>query len=42
MFSRFYSLELIGIAEQANYERRAEEVEAETMLKGRAYFKDGA
>jgi hypothetical protein len=42
MFSRFYSLELIGIAEQANDERRAEEVEAETMLKERAYFKDGA
>jgi hypothetical protein len=42
MFSRFYSLELIGIAEQANDERRAEEVEAETMLKEKAYFKDGA
>jgi hypothetical protein len=42
MFSRFYSLELIGIAEQANDERRAKEVEAKTMLKEHAYFKDGA
>ena len=41
-FARFYSLELIGIAEQANDERRAEEVEAETLLKEKAYFKDGA
>jgi hypothetical protein len=42
MFTRFYSLELIGIAEQANDEQRVEEVEAETLLKEKAYFKDGA